>query len=150
METKSMISKEKHCLNKIIFINPTTNVLICLKSLSAFQSGKKKITTSWPLHLDLLEIKIRIDWFKSQKVRQAEVLGQDELTGCPFMSSVEKQWVVDAPPCQIKNAFHVNIVLHETNYRSCQNMPAGFNWNLKGSHFLKKKPYRLLYYKIAC
>lgn len=139
METKSMISKAKHCLNKIIFINPTTNMLICLKSLSACQSGKKKITTLWPLHLDLLEIKIRIDWFKSQRVRQDEVLGQDELTGCPFMSSVEKQWVVDTPPCQIKDAFHVNILLHETNYRSRQNMSACLNWDVKGSRFLVKE-----------
>lgn len=92
-------------------------MLIRLKSLSVFQSGKKKIKTLWPLHLDFLEIKIKIVRFKSQRVKQDEVLGQAELTGCPFMSSVEKQWVADTPPCQIKNAFHVNILQHETNYR---------------------------------
>lgn len=32
-----------------------------------------------------------------------------ELTGCPFMSSVEKHWLVVTPPCQSQKAFNVNI-----------------------------------------
>lgn len=49
------------------------------------------------------------------------MFGQAELTGCPFMSSVEKHWVVDTPPCQIEKAFHVNIFPHETDSaKMCQ------------------------------
>lgn len=101
--------------SKAVFIKPTTNRLMCLKSL--FETGKKKIIFLSTLHLDLLEIKIKIDRFQSQRVKQDKGWGQAELTGCPLLSSVEKHWAVDTPPCQIKKAFHVNILPQETDYK---------------------------------
>lgn len=41
-------------------------------------------------------------------MKQDKTFGQAELTGCPFMSSVEKHWLGVTPPCQSQKAFNVN------------------------------------------
>lgn len=42
------------------------------------------------------------------KVKQDKEFGQAELTGCPFMSSVEKHCLGVTPPCQSQNTLDVN------------------------------------------
>lgn len=57
---------------------------------------------------------------KPLRVKQDKTFGQAELTGCPFMSSVEKHWLVVSPPCQSQKTLDVNfsyVVLIYKQYR---------------------------------
>lgn len=63
--------------------------------------------------------------FQRQRVKQHKKFGQAELTGCPFMSSVEKHWLAVTPPCQSQKAFDVNtcyVVLIKINTDKPKNL----------------------------
>lgn len=116
-ESKTSTAKQKSNINSNSRPQTCCWVYNHLILLSEPERELKIMSFLFTLHLDLSEIIIIKNslglqdclGFKSHRVKQDEFLGQAELTGCPFMSSVAKHWFVVTSPCQSQKAFDVNI-----------------------------------------
>lgn len=64
---------------------------------------------------------IKVKTYSGIQKNEAKMFGRAELTGCPFMSSVEKHWLAFLPPCQSQKP--LMLMLRPADLVSIQEQP---------------------------